>query len=73
MAVLDLHGVRHGDVTNKTDKFIGEHLLKGSAQVIIITGHSKSMKKLVSEVLKDYNLTSETSFFNNGSVNVALV
>ena len=34
---LDLHGVRHGEVQNKIDKFIGLHLMRGTTQVSIIT------------------------------------
>lgn len=73
MNKLDLHGIRHGEVFNKVDKFIGEHLTKGSKEVSIITGHSLQMKKLVNEALEDYNLTAETSFFNNGIVIVNLM
>jgi len=70
---LDLHGVRHGDVYRKIDKFIGEHLMAGTQAVNIITGHSIKMKKIVNTTLEDYNLRGETSFFNNGSVTVKLM
>tara|TARA_R110000824_G_scaffold54915_2_gene151426 strand:- start:1399 stop:1623 length:225 start_codon:yes stop_codon:yes gene_type:complete len=69
---LDLHGVKHKDVFTHVDKFIGEHILLGNLQVQIITGHSDKMKKLVKEVLVDYGIESEQSFFDNSTLNIKL-
>lgn len=69
---LDLHGVKHKDVFTHVDKFIGEHILLGNLQVQIITGHSDKMKKLVKEVLVDYGIESEQSFFDNITLNIKL-
>ncbi len=40
---LDLHGVKHNDVSRKVDKFIGDHLQWGTNEVEIIIGHSDRM------------------------------
>jgi len=42
--VLDLHGIKHRNVFAKVDKFIGNHLCKGTEEVEIITGRSLAMK-----------------------------
>lgn len=44
---LDLHGVRHADVDTKVEDFV----LLWQCEMLIITGHSMEMKKLVSAVL----------------------
>jgi len=69
---LDLHGVRHKDVFKKVDKFIGEHLLKGTTSVAIITGHSLEMKKYVNRVLDDYEMYSQESVLNPGKITIDL-
>jgi len=37
---IDLHNIRHQDVQTKLDKFLGEHMMKGSNEVRIVTGNS---------------------------------
>tara|TARA_R110000824_G_scaffold120384_2_gene275714 strand:+ start:834 stop:1058 length:225 start_codon:yes stop_codon:yes gene_type:complete len=69
---LDLHGVRHKEVFSKVDKFIGEHLLKGTPSISIITGHSLEMKKYVNRVLDDYEMYSQESILNPGKITVDL-
>jgi len=69
---LDLHNVRHQDVQTKLDKFLGEHMMKGSNEVRIVTGNSDKMKKVVEGVLNDYGLTSELSPLNNGILIIKL-
>jgi len=70
--ILDLHGTTHKEVFSKVDKFIGEHLMKGTPSVVIITGHSTVMKKLVSKVLDDYEMYSQESILNPGKLTVDL-
>jgi DNA-nicking Smr family endonuclease len=72
MNKLDLHGVRHNEVSRKLDIFLGEHLTKGSNEVIIIIGHSDQMKKIVDNVLVDYGLTSEFGFLNKTQLIIKL-
>ena len=69
---LELHGVRHHQVPREVDKFIGEHLLKGTSEVSIITGHSDEMKNIVNKTLTDYGLYSETLFNRETVLSVAL-
>ena len=70
---LDLHGVRHADVSRKIDKFIGEHLMNGTKSVIIITGNSDEMKRLVNKALIDYGMNYDEIFGKSGEVSVSLV
>jgi len=69
---LDLHGTRHGNVFTKVDKFIGEHLVKGTPSVTIITGHSQEMKKQVRRVLDDYEMSAQEGVINTGQLTVSL-
>ena len=69
---LDLHGFRHNEVPRKVDKFIGDHLTKGTTEVKIIVGHSDKMKEIVDDTLKDYNLESEYTFFSKTTLIVRL-
>ena len=52
--------------------FNGEHLLKGTPAISIITGHSLEMKKCVSRVLDDYEMYSQESVMNPGKLTVDL-
>ena len=69
---LDLHGIRHGEVFTKVDRFIGEHLLKGTPTVIIITGHSTEMKKRVHRVLDQYEMYAQEGVINPGQLTIDL-
>ncbi len=69
---LDLHNIRHQDVQTKLDKFLGEHMMKGSNEVRVVTGDSDKMKKVVDGILKDYGLISELSPLNNGILIIKL-
>lgn len=52
---LDLHGVRHDEVASVLHKFIWKNWdYKGS--ILIITGHSGIMKKVVKNQLKIYSI-----------------
>lgn len=72
MNKLDLHGVKHYEVSRKVDTFLVEHLRKGTNDVTIITGHSEKMKNMVDTVLKDYGLSSSYGFFSKAEVIVKL-
>lgn len=69
---IDLHNIRHQDVQTKLDKFLGEHMMKGSNEVRVVTGDSDKMKKVVDGILKDYGLISELSPLNNGILIIKL-
>ena len=69
---LDLHGIKHSDVFQTVDKFIGDHIQRGTREVSIITGFSKNMKNIVNEVLSDYGATSEDAWMNGGKLIINL-
>lgn len=69
---IDLHYTRHQDVQTKLDKFLGEHMMRGTNEVRVVTGNSDPMKKLVNNILEDYGLTSEPSPVNNGILIIKL-
>lgn len=69
---IDLHNIRHQDVQTKLDKFLGEHMMKGTNEIRIVTGNSDNMKKVVDDVLNDYGLTSQPSPLNNGILIIKL-
>jgi|14_taG_2_1085336.scaffolds.fasta_scaffold69586_3 DNA-nicking Smr family endonuclease len=69
---IDLHNIRHQDVQTKLDKFLGEHMMKGTNEVRVVTGDSDKIKKVVSSVLNDYGLISELSPLNNGILIIKL-
>lgn len=70
---LDLHGVRHVDVQREVDQFIGEHLMGGSKSVVIITGNSDEMKRLVAKTLGDYGMNYTEIWGKSAEVSVSLV
>jgi DNA-nicking Smr family endonuclease len=53
---LDLHGVKHADVSKELDSFLFEHLQTKNLQVEVVTGKSITMKNIVKDLLVDYNL-----------------
>jgi DNA-nicking Smr family endonuclease len=53
---LDLHGVKHADVSKELDSFLFEHLQTKNLQVEVVTGKSTTMKNIVKDLLVDYNL-----------------
>jgi DNA-nicking Smr family endonuclease len=69
---IDLHNIRHQDVQTKLDKFLGEHMMKGTNEIRIVTGNSDNMKNVVDDVLNDYGLTSQPSPLNNGILIIKL-
>ncbi len=72
MNKLDLHGVRHHKVQQVVDQFLSKHLYNSTNEVSIIIGNSDKMKKIVDNVLKDYNLKSEYSYLSKAELKVKL-
>ena len=60
---LDLHGVRHADVSRTVDQFLGQHRVDTN---LIISA------SLVRESLKDYGLTAEEDIINKGMLTIKL-
>ena len=69
---LDLHGVLHRDVPREVDRFLYEHMLKGTLLVNIVTGNSEAMKEIVGKVLDEYGFHYKESFLNSGTLAVVI-
>ena len=69
---IDLHGVKHENVSRQLDIFFWEMMQKQLSQVEVITGVSSRMKELVKETCKDYNFEMVENPINIGSVFVKL-
>lgn len=52
---LDLHGLKHTEVSRICHNFINAHWGK-CCELHIITGHSQEMKLIVEEVLNNYDV-----------------
>mgnify|MGYP001067851180 FL=1 len=53
---LDLHGVRHSEVSRMVDIFLTETINSEFSFLYIVTGVSDRMQDIVIETIKDYNL-----------------
>ncbi len=63
---LDLHGIYHIEVKPLVSKFLEDNL--DNMPVLIITGNSDRMIKIVSEIIKSRNLEMRVkSHYNLGS------
>ncbi len=69
---LDLHGVKHANVFRIVDQFIGHHIQRGTKEVEIIIGYSKEMKRIVENVLIDYDVKSSDAWMNPGKLIIDL-
>lgn len=65
---IDLHGVKHEDVGKLLDNFIWEHMKKKSGGVKIITGNSSEMKRIVSEIVKEYGFVAVEGYTNSATM-----
>lgn len=70
--VLDLHGIKHQDVTGKFDTFIWEAIRKNITEVDIITGNSKSMKDMVNKCIGEYGFTVLPFEPNMGTIKISI-
>ena len=66
MKKLDLHGIKHRNVTNMVDTFIRQN--NNNFPVEIITGNSLDMQNIIKKIVKLYGLRMEPkSHINLGS------
>lgn len=65
---IDLHGIKHEDVKQTLDKAIWECMKKKKHRLWVITGNSDDMKKIVSDVTKEYKLLAVESMFNPAEI-----
>ena len=70
---IDLHGVKHENVSRQLDIFFWEMLQKKVTQVEVITGISQRMKEIVKETCKDYNFEVIENPINVGMLLVKLI
>jgi len=71
MGSLDLHGVRHADVTQKVVRFIEDNW-DDVADTEIVTGHSIKMKGIVTAVLDEYKLAYSACVYDPNSTRVII-
>jgi len=69
---IDLHGIKHENVSRQLDIFFWEMMQKNVPQVEVVTGISNRMKEIVRETCKDYNFEVIENTINIGSVFVKL-
>ena len=69
---IDLHGVKHENVTRKLDSFLWEAMQKNKGQVEVVTGISNKMKEIVTETCKEYGFKVTETTINPGSLIVNL-
>ena len=73
MKTLDLHGVKHADVSRLMDQFLWEQMNKKTREVEIITGISNAMIEIVIKNLKEYDFVYNEAWNNPGKFIVSLV
>ena len=64
MKVIDLHGVRHKDVSDIITKCCTDY----DTPVVVITGNSPQMKRIVAAVAETFNLNVRDTIDNPGRV-----
>ena len=64
MIVLDLHGMKHKDVSRAVSNMCATE----ATPFIIITGNSSEMKQIVGKVAKTFNLCVRDTIDNPGRV-----
>ena len=68
---LDLHGIKHEDVSRRCDKFLTS--IWGNHDCIdIITGNSDQMKQVVVEALKPYDVEIRPTLYNSSILRIYL-
>ena len=70
---LDLHGIRHAEVFQTVDKFVGGHIMSDTKCIEIVTGNSPKMKEIVSRILLEYGLTFHSPPYNKGMLIVNII
>jgi hypothetical protein len=60
-------------VQKHLDSFIWENMNKGSKEIDVITGISEQMKKIVRDIVIDYNMNCYEEPLNPGKIIIKLV
>ena len=64
MKKIDLHGVRHKDVSD----LITRSCTEGDMPFVVITGNSNQMKRIVAAIAKSFNLSVRDTIDNPGRI-----
>ena len=64
MYTLDLHGYRIEETHNVVDSFLYDHKLYDTKKIEIITGDSKVIKSVVSEIAENYGFLCKPHIYN---------
>jgi hypothetical protein len=72
MNKIDLHGIKHENVSRNLDVFFWEMMQKGIGSAEVITGISEKMKQIVFDTCKDYKFEVIENPLNRGSLFVNL-
>ena len=62
MQIVDLHGVSHRDVYGMIEK----PCVDGDIPFVVITGKSNTMKKIVSQIVATFGLSTKEKLGNSG-------
>ncbi len=73
MEKIDLHGIKHEDVTRTLDKFLWEMMCKNKSIIEVVTGISDRMKDIVRDVCRDYNFIVDEHPTNIGCLIVRIL
>ena len=65
---LDLHGVKHQDVSRLVDLFIWVNMQRNESTGTIITGNSPVMKQIVKAVADEYGFRAFDSMTNTAEL-----
>ena len=64
MYTLDLHGYKIEETHNVVDSFLYDHKLYNTQRVEIITGDSKVIKTVVTEIAENYGFECKPHIYN---------
>mgnify|MGYP003120604241 FL=1 len=64
MYTLDLHGYKIEETHNVVDSFLYDHKLYNTKKIEIITGDSKVIKTVVTEIAENYGFLCKPHIYN---------
>ena len=64
MYTLDLHGYKIEETHNVVDSFLYDHKLYDTKKIEIITGDSKVIKTVVTEIAENYGFLCKPHIYN---------
>ena len=67
MVEIDLHGLKHKEVENTLESMLISYYNLGSFPIRVITGHSLTMKKLLTTAVVNQKFTMKEELHNGGA------